>query len=62
MARFFGVSVETVRLWRKRAKGPVFRKVGALVRYDLSDLQRYWNALPSGGGQQPQAQVEARPQ
>lgn len=48
-ARFFGVSVKTVRRWRAEGTGPRWRKVGFLVRYALVDLQAHWDQLPEGG-------------
>ncbi|MEN6533141.1 MAG: helix-turn-helix domain-containing protein [Bryobacteraceae bacterium] len=49
VAKFFKVSVETVRKWRKRGTGPRFRRIGRSVRYALRDLRTYWNHLPTGG-------------
>ncbi len=43
-------SVHTLRDWRKRGKGPRFTRVGGLIRYKLSDVEAFVNALPTGGG------------
>ena len=51
-AAYFGVSVETVRAWRKQKRGSRFRKIGGrCVRYSLRDLVSFAEASPSGGGQ-----------
>jgi len=44
------VSVATLRRWRLEKRGPVFVKVGSLVRYRTEDLDSWIAALPSGGG------------
>ena len=51
VARFFGVSVATVRRWRWLKIGPVFRKIGSCVRYERAALESYLRSLPTGGGQ-----------
>lgn len=38
LAARYGVSLAAVRDWRKSRTGPVVTKVGALVRYALSDV------------------------
>ena len=43
-ARILGLSVKTLRRWRWAGKGPVFRKIGGAVRYDLSDLEAFITA------------------
>ena len=41
-AKYFGVSDEALRVWRRRGGGPRFYRIGGkLVRYALSDL-RTW--------------------
>jgi hypothetical protein len=50
VARFFGVSVECVRGWRKRQIGPPHRKIGGkLVRYSVAGLTAWAQAQPAGG-------------
>jgi hypothetical protein len=49
VARFFSVSVQTVRRWRALGTGPRFRKVGQLVRYSLDDCHAWLNSRPAGG-------------
>jgi len=40
-ARFLGVQAKTLSAWRCRGTGPIFRKVGRLVRYVRTDLEQY---------------------
>jgi predicted DNA-binding transcriptional regulator AlpA len=38
-AKYFGVSDEALRVWRRRGSGPKFYRIGGkLVRYALADL------------------------
>ena len=48
-AVYLGVSVETLRTWRKQNRGPRFRKFGRCVRYSIRDLQAFAKGAPSGG-------------
>lgn len=43
------VSVATLRRWRLEKRGPMFVKVGSLVRYRPEDLDSWAAALPTGG-------------
>jgi excisionase family DNA binding protein len=43
------VSVATLRRWRLEKRGPMFLKVGSLVRYRPEDLDSWVSALPTGG-------------
>jgi predicted site-specific integrase-resolvase len=36
-----GVSVHTMRDWRKREIGPIWHKLEGRVRYDVADIQSY---------------------
>lgn len=38
---YLGVSVHTVRDWRLKGRGPLFVKVGASVRYRVTDIARF---------------------
>ena len=40
-AEFIGVRPSTLEIWRVQGKGPVYRKVGRLVRYVESDVQTW---------------------
>ena len=35
------LSIKTMQRWRLDGKGPVFRKIGRLVRYAQEDLDKY---------------------
>jgi len=49
-ASYFGVSVETLRTWRKQDRGPRFRRIGRCIRYSTADLLAFVETAPSGGG------------
>ena len=49
VAQMLSVSVATVRRWRLVKTGPKYLKVGALVKYRCSDLQRWLESRPTGG-------------
>jgi len=46
------VSLASVRRWRLKRRGPIFVKVGTLVRYRPEDLESWLVTLPTSGGQQ----------
>jgi hypothetical protein len=50
VAKFYGVSVATVRRWRWLRTGPKFHKIGALCRYRMADLEAYLSHTRTGGG------------
>jgi predicted site-specific integrase-resolvase len=35
------LSPKTLSRWRWAGKGPVFRKIGGAVRYDLADIHQF---------------------
>ena len=49
VSKRLNVSVATLRRWRLEKRGPVFVKVGSLVRYRPEDLDTWVTALPTGG-------------
>ncbi len=49
VAKFYHVSVATIRRWRWLRTGPKFYKLGASVRYRLADLEVYLRNIPTGG-------------
>ena len=55
VAEYLGVSTSTVRRWRLIGGGPRWVRIGASIRYPLSDLEGYVAGLPSGGGIQTEA-------
>ena len=54
VAKFFGVSVATVRRWRWLRTGPKFYKIGASCRYRMADLEADLRNRPTGGEAIPQ--------
>ena len=40
-AAYLGLSKNTLRVWRCAGRGPVFHKMGKLIRYDAIDLDAY---------------------
>jgi len=56
VAQYLNVSISTVRRWRLTGGGPRWVRIGGSVRYPFSDLEAYLCSLPSGGGQQTEAQ------
>jgi hypothetical protein len=43
-AELLSCSVAALRKWRLLGKGPTYRKIGRLVRYDEADLVAYLDA------------------
>ena len=54
-AELFGLSTKTLRNWRTLDRGPRYRKFGSAVRYDIRDLETYFQSAPSGGERPPAA-------
>jgi Helix-turn-helix domain len=52
VAKFYGVSVATIRRWRWLHTGPTFHKIGALCRYRMADLEAYLQSTRTSGGSQ----------
>jgi hypothetical protein len=50
VAKFYRVSLATVRRWRWLGTGPKFHKIGALCRYRMADLEAYLRSTRTGGG------------
>ena len=56
VAERLNVSVATVRRWRLLKQGPRFIKVsGSAVRYFPTDVTKYLDTRPTGGGHQAEA-------
>ena len=64
VAKFYGVSVATIRRWRWLRTGPKFHKLGSSVRYRLADLEGYLRRTPTGGEQGTASNVgrDSRPE
>jgi hypothetical protein len=42
-------SIASLRRWRLEQRGPLFIKVGSLVRYRPEDVESWLTRLPTGG-------------
>ena len=49
VAKKLRVSPACLRRWRLEKRGPVFLKIGPLVRYQQEDLDAWLQSLPTGG-------------
>jgi excisionase family DNA binding protein len=49
VAKTLAISVDTVRRWRLKGKGPTFIRVGNSVRYLERDLLAWLASRPTGG-------------
>jgi hypothetical protein len=56
------VSLACLRRWRLERRGPVFVKIGQLVRYRPEDLESWLKTLPTGGLTPDRRQPTAEPQ
>lgn len=43
-SEILGLKLNTMEIWRVQGIGPIYRKIGRLVRYAESDLIAYINA------------------
>ena len=55
VARITGLSVATIRRRRLFRQPPIFRKLGAAVRYHPDDVAAWLESCPSGGGHHTEA-------
>ena len=44
VAEWLGLSIATLRAWRRRGQGPRFVKFGRAVRYMVGDVEQYVRA------------------
>jgi hypothetical protein len=49
VSKALNVSVASLRRWRLEKRGPLFVKMGSLVRYRPEDLESWLADLPTGG-------------
>lgn len=57
-AQFLGFRTNTLAVWRCHGKGPIYHKTGGRVRYELQDLEDYFqscrvhttDSMPKRGG------------
>jgi hypothetical protein len=52
VSKRLSVSLASLRRWRLLQKGPIFVKIGSLVRYRPEDLESWLASLPTGGSAQ----------
>jgi predicted DNA-binding transcriptional regulator AlpA len=56
----FGISRRTLQNWRVLGRGPIYRKFGSSVRYNLTDLEAWIEKSPTGGAGVPACSVGER--
>jgi hypothetical protein len=56
----FGIPRKTLQNWRILGRGPIYRKFGNSVRYDVADLEAWVQGLPTGGAGVPSCAVGGR--
>jgi len=56
VAAITGMSLASVRRWRRLKRGPRYLKIGGAVRYPPEDLSAWLASRPSGGERQAGAQ------
>jgi hypothetical protein len=54
-----GIPRKTLQNWRVLGRGPIYRKFGDAVRYDVTDLEAWIQGLPTGGAGVPSCSVGA---
>ena len=52
------IPVPTLNTWRSLGKGPVFYKLGKLIRYRLSDVESWINSNRRGPAESQETQRE----
>ena len=52
VAKQLRVSLAALRKWRVLNRGPLFLKIGSLVRYRQADIDQWLESVPVGGGSQ----------
>jgi predicted DNA-binding transcriptional regulator AlpA len=56
----FGINRRTLQNWRVLGRGPLYKKFGSAVRYDLRDVEAWIETCPTGGGGVPSCAVGER--
>lgn len=46
VAELLGIQPQTLELWRQKGDGPIFIKIGRLVRYRLEDVEAFIQGQP----------------
>jgi predicted DNA-binding transcriptional regulator AlpA len=60
VAKQLRVSLAALRKWRVLNRGPLFLKIGSLVRYQQADIDQWLGSVPVGGGSQDREGVMNR--
>ena len=60
VAKQLSVSLASVRRWRLERRGPLFVKVGTLVRYRPEDIESWLCALPTGGSEMHSRSIQVK--
>lgn len=60
VAKQLRVSLAALRKWRVLNRGPLFLKIGSLVRYRQADIDQWLESVPVGGGSQDREGVMRR--
>lgn len=42
-AEFLSIKRQTLRLMRSQGRGPIYSKLGTMIRYEVSDLEKFNN-------------------
>lgn len=56
-AEYLGIKPSTLEIWRVRGTGPIYKKIGRLVRYSADDLDAYLEAQTRSSTSQPAATI-----
>jgi hypothetical protein len=56
----FGIPRKTLQNWRVLGRGPIYRKFGNSVLYDVAELEVWIQGLPTGGAGVPSCAVGGR--
>jgi hypothetical protein len=55
----YGIRRKTLQNWRVLGRGPVYRKFGSAVLYNVRELEEWIESLPSGGAGIPASAVRS---
>jgi hypothetical protein len=55
----YNIPQKTLQNWRGLGRGPLYRKFGKAVRYDVADLEAWIRGLPTGGAGVPSCALES---
>jgi predicted DNA-binding transcriptional regulator AlpA len=54
----YGIRRKTLQNWRILGRGPIYKKFGSGVRYDVAALEAWIDSLPQGGAGVPASAVK----